>query len=93
MTVVKMICLSALALSFGKNQSCPIDIGEIGGGVEILEVVEEVGSGYREGPLVVGGENEWGTTLFVEIIVIVGRGVAGNAVPCTQDCIFGEEVA
>ena len=90
--VVKMVSSSPLALTFGENQGRAINVGDVRDGVEVLEVAEESGDRKGEGPFWVGGEDEWGSTGFREVVVAIGPGVAGNAVSRAQDGVFGKEI-
>ena len=85
MAVIVMIYGCPRSLAFGENERGAVDVSDVGRCVEVTEMVKESGNWEREGALRVGRENEGWTVRFVEIVVAIRRGVAGDTITRTED--------
>ena len=51
--VIKVIGSRTLPLALGENKGSAVDVGDVGGGVQVFEVMEEVGNLDGEGAFIV----------------------------------------
>ena len=90
--VVKVIGRCTFTLTLSENERGTININRVGRGVEIPEMTKEDGDGYREGALMVRGEDEGRAAFFVKIIIGIGGRVAGDAIARLKNGVFGDEI-
>ena len=90
MAVIVVIGSRTFALALREDEGCPGDISHMRRGVEVLEMVEEGRDGDGKGALVVGRKDQRWAAGFMKVVVVIGRGVAGDAITGAEDGVLGE---
>ena len=90
--VVKVIGRGPFTLAFSENERGTINVNRVGRGVEVPKMTKEDRDGYREGALMVRGEDEGRSALFVKIIIGIGGGFAGDTITRLKNGVLGDEI-